>query len=565
MKETMSYRTRVLQDHLKRGNTFYPPFTFDGGESRFTQIEWRTDILPELIWIAMLVQSYGFDDAREIVCATTFCADQSHVYGTRPNFATVSGYDLLTAESRGVLNGRLARQGLRDKLAAALGALVRLYPKCPMKFLLEGERLEIGIAKARSTVAPVIDACLYRHEKLPTFVQGIYYDALLASGKLKLVPPVKRHNTNVLKDYPDSPEAQKVAAFVRCCATGLPMECKLPGSERSPWWPQYFWRRGLRIGRCVPAEPNAVLPNALPQSYLFFLMYCFRNYNDECISFWDNVHRRYKYDIYSPLRDEVLLGLASRIYRLTVQIVSFPANWTEDVGQVYLRMVVESYIYYQWLKVKGTQRDFENFYEHGLGQQKLRMEHTRAYLEAQGVKPGDWELWNDGLQFLKRHKMPEFVPVNIGNPLNKDLRTLAKEADIKEFHALIFGPTSSVVHGMYDALDQFYLRECRNPFHCRHKIPYYWYKSPLSTYALCNTLSIVDWILTDLLTVTGIPAPDTMPGQRFLSTLFDDSAYKAFATRDDVARQAEAQEQMIRDRYNEGKKKHPTTAGTIRR
>jgi hypothetical protein len=563
MQIAMPYKARVLQDHLKRGNTFYPPFTFEHGESRFTQVEWRADILPELIWIGLLIQSYGFDEAREMACALAFLADQSHVYGVRPNFGTVSGYDQMTPLSQAAITERLARQGVRDRLTTALCPLIRLYPKCPLKFLLAGRPPGIKAAQARAQLAPVIDECLYRHEKLPTLVQGIYYDALLASGKMKLVAPVARHDTNVLKGYPESEDSQRVAALVRCCATGLPMEASLPGATRSIWWPQYFWRKGLRIGQCEPVKPRDVHPNSLPQSFLLFLMNCFGTYNDQCVGHWDRIHSAYRYDIYSPLRDEVLLGLASRIYRLTVQIVSFPVNWTEDVEQVYLRMVVESYIYYQWLKTKGSQRDFEKFYHHGLGQQKLRMEHTKAYLKAQGVDAHDADLSNEGLRFLKSHKMPEFVPVNIGNPLDKDLRTLADEADIKEFHALVYGPTSSAVHGLYDTLDQFYLRECRNPFHCRHKIPYYWYKSALSCYGVCNTLSIVDWILADLLTATGQPIPEAMPGQTFLATLFDESSYKEFIARDDIAKQSEAQERMIRQAWEKRAKKHPTRPRTL--
>jgi len=545
------YKTRVLQDHLKMGNTFYPPFTFDGGESRFTQVDWRADILPELIWIGLLVQAFGFDQAREMACGLAFLADQVHAYGNRPNFGTLSGYDTLSSRWKQALNKKLDAHGLREDLSLSLSPLFRLYPKCPLKFILGGQPPTVKKREAVQVLGPVLDECLFRQEKLPTFVQGIYYDALLASGKLKLCGPVERHDTAVLKDYPDSEEAKKVAGFMRCGATGLPMEKNLPGAKQDPWWPAYFWNRGLKIGPCDPMKSDDLHPGSLSQSFLLFLMDCFGDYSDGCTALWERVHEKYPYDLHWSIRDEVLLGLASRIYRLTVQIVSFPPNWTEDVGQVFLRMVVESYIYYQWLKTKGSREDFDAFYHHGLGQQKLRMEHTRAYLNAQGFSAEDIEEMNDGLRFIKNHKMPEFIPVNIGNPLSKDLRTLAEEADIKEFHALIFGPTSSAVHGMYDTLDQYYLRVCLNPFHCRHRVPYYWYKSPLSGYGLCNTLSIADWVITDLLRTAGLRPPKRMPGEKFLARLFTREEFEKFVGRKDVRRESKRQEDLIRKRWAE--------------
>jgi hypothetical protein len=50
MSETKRH-THVLQDHFKKGNTFYPPFTYEGGVSRFEHINWRGDFIPELIWV----------------------------------------------------------------------------------------------------------------------------------------------------------------------------------------------------------------------------------------------------------------------------------------------------------------------------------------------------------------------------------------------------------------------------------------------------------------------------------------------------------------------------------
>ena len=156
MQVKMSYKHRVLQDHLKFGNTFYPPFTFDGRDSRFTDVNWRADILPELIWIGLLVQRYGFEEAREMACSFAFLADQSYSYGYRPNFGTVSGYCQISERLAHSLNEKLSVRNLGPMLSKALTSLIILYPKCPLRFILNGASPELDQKEAATLLSKII-------------------------------------------------------------------------------------------------------------------------------------------------------------------------------------------------------------------------------------------------------------------------------------------------------------------------------------------------------------------------------------------------------------------------
>lgn len=138
-----------------------------------------------------------------------------------------------------------------------------------------------------------------------------------------------------------------------------------------------------------------------------------------------------------------------------------------------------------------------------------------------------------------------FVPVNVGNPLGKNLGALAEEADLREFHALVFSPTSAAVHGSYDNLDQHYLKECINPFHCRHRIPYYWYKSLISLYAVLNSLSITDWLLEELVKEVDSDVPDLMPGRAFMNNIQDEDKLGEFSGREEIKEQCRFFEEKI--------------------
>jgi hypothetical protein len=117
--------------------------------------------------------------------------------------------------------------------------------------------------------------------------------------------------------------------------------------------------------------------------------------------------------------------------------------------------------------------------------------------------------------------MPEFIPVNVGNPVDRNLRELANECDCSTIYTLLYSPCSSVVHGCYDTLDNYYLRTCVNPFHGGHKIPYYWYKSPISDYGLANCLYLMDSAMFDILKEGGKKniTLQKMPGKLFLKEL----------------------------------------------
>jgi hypothetical protein len=305
-------------------------------------------------------------------------------------------------------------------------------------------------------------------------------------------------------------------------------------SIQNKGWIKYFWLRGHALGECMVPPQNDLLIGAIPQEVRLYHLECFRRYSERANDLWDKIEKSYKIDFYEPLKDEILLSLACRIYRLTIHVVSFLPNWTEDISEIFIRMVLESYIYYRWLEKNGKQEDYEKFYNYGLGQQKLRVEHIKRYLKEQGLSEDDVRQRQIGFDYLKKHKIPEFVPVNVGNPLDKNLRIIADEADCRELYALIYSPASSAIHGMYDSLDLFYSRTCMNPFHGLHKVPYHWSKCPVSAYGAFNCIDVTDWILSDLLSSIHQEIPNQMPGEVFVKEILDKEGIDDFSKREDV-------------------------------
>lgn len=537
--------SKVLQDHFKKGNTFYPPFTYDRDVSRFEYVNWRGDFVPELIWIAVIIKDYGFDEAKKLACDIAFFADQAALCSTKYDFGIVSSYSFLSEEAKQRIIQKLKSHSDFDKIGRALSPLITLYPECPLSFLTYGFQQEADYNESYKKISDILDELLYRAEKLPTMAQGIHHDIEICTGKLIFAPPLKPKNTDILKEYPDNPESQIVASYIRAGTQMINMSIK------NKKWIKYFWNRGHELGACIIPPENDLLIGSIPQEVILYHQECFRQYFERANYLWELIEENYKIDFYEPLRDEILLSLACRIYRLTIHVVSFLPNWTEDISEIFIRMVIESYIYYQWFKKQGKKEDYEAFYNYGLGQQKLRMEHTKQYLKSQGLSEEEIKENKANINYLIKHRMPEFVPVNVGNPLGKNLRIIADEADCRELYALMYSPASSAIHGMYDSLDLFYSRTCSNPFHCLHKVPYHWSKSPVSTYSSFNCITITDWVLSDILFSIGKDIPDKMPGELFLKEILDKNKLDAFSKQDHVQKWIDHSESFIKSSRNE--------------
>jgi len=361
-----------------------------------------------------------------LACTLSKKAGEASNWSIFPHIGTVSWFGRLTPAQKSQVRNNLQAAGLLHDVCKSIEPVLRLYPKFPLRFLFGRQRLSVTKKEAMEYLAPLVWECLFRDERLPMLIQGAFYAMELASGRMHVVEGLDLPLPQDLQGYPDSEKSKHAAGLIRCVVG------QMEAMPTESFWPEYFWQRGNDLGKCQVQHESGVPIGAVSQASIMYHLECFRHYCDEASAIWETIEKKRSFNLYDQVRDEVLLGLAARIYRLAVQIVSFIPNWVEDIGQVYVRMAVESYIYWVWFRERATGEDFKNFYDHGLGQQKLYSEHIRAILAQEGLSQEEIEQGDAGFEFLTRHKMPEFIPVNVGNPVGKDLRTIAKESPRQE-------------------------------------------------------------------------------------------------------------------------------------
>jgi hypothetical protein len=117
----MENKRKPLADHKRVGKKFIPPMK---QLKSFQEIRYDRDILPEIIWMGLINDTYGYREGVHLV--TRFCKLVDAICGRKEiaNIAFVGDYSELSAESRGQIIEALKRDGLLTQLRSALAPLV---------------------------------------------------------------------------------------------------------------------------------------------------------------------------------------------------------------------------------------------------------------------------------------------------------------------------------------------------------------------------------------------------------------------------------------------------------
>lgn len=160
---------------------------------------------------------------------------------------------------------------------------------------------------------------------------------------------------------------------------------------------------------------------------------------------------------------EVIGALLAKQCALAVGIADNAPTWTPDLAGVLLRAMADIHITLAWITLKPEERS-RQFVLHGLGQEKLLLEH----LKARGVDDESTrsiEAWIDSQRYTW------LTEVNVGNWADISIRDMADEAKLLDFYRLRYSPLSAEAHSMWNHIAKFNLRICRNPLHRYHRIP----------------------------------------------------------------------------------------------
>lgn len=171
-------------------------------------------------------------------------------------------------------------------------------------------------------------------------------------------------------------------------------------------------------------------------------------------------------------KHEVIGSLLARQVTLATQLASAPPIWNGHTATLFLRAMVDNYINLAWIFHQDSLNRAKKYIEHGLGQQKLVIEHRKQELKKRGVKDVDEEASIKMLEgWINSQRYTFLTTVNIGQWTEMDTRKMAEEANCLDLYRLAYTPFSASVHSMWNHVSRYNLKVCTNPLHRLHKIP----------------------------------------------------------------------------------------------
>ena len=235
---------RALADHKRVGKKFIPPFIAELGPLR--EIRWVNDLVPELLWLALLSDRHGLKTGTDLARRLALAAIDAR--GAKPKgwFALTSTYaELDTSEQQAVV-ANLEENGAAQQIREALWPLLTFYPECPLSFLFT-EPPQAGddsLEKFKDVLASIFG----RRDIPGTFAQATAVYIAFVSDILKVFRDLALANFPAIEEFPNTEESQRVASSVRSVVSMSYGHFK---TDQSAVWISYFWKRGLELDDCT--------------------------------------------------------------------------------------------------------------------------------------------------------------------------------------------------------------------------------------------------------------------------------------------------------------------------
>jgi hypothetical protein len=161
---------------------------------------------------------------------------------------------------------------------------------------------------------------------------------------------------------------------------------------------------------------------------------------------------------------EVLGGLIARQITIAKQFLSCSSIWTEDIAPIILRSMADNYINFAWILNDPLDRS-RKFILHGLGQEKLVIEHRKKELENEGINYKDDEFIKACERWIDTQRYSFLTEVNIGSWSGLSTRDMAEQSGCMDFYNYVYLPFSCAAHNLWNHIAKYNLIISENPLH----------------------------------------------------------------------------------------------------
>lgn len=459
-------RTGVLADHKRNKKKLTPPLLQALGD-KYAPYSWTRQLVPEAIWIWLLLESCGVKKGNSAAAALGRVA--SSVSAEKPSrlFCKTSSFAVLSDRERTQLLKEIGDPEL-EIIRDALSVFFEVFPDSPLVFLDDGRAPN---ESARHTFASSLND-LYDRNGRPTALtlatvtwMALDQEKLSMSGEMldKVIEDFK----NII-DYPQSERSKRAASSFRA---GAPMMLMMgeEGFEHDEAWQQYFWSRVGMIGPCMTSfsdPPAEMVPQDDPIGWVIF------QYRNAARAELALRLKEWRLDLNNIDMQEVVSALLSRQTALAADLALAPSIWNPNIAPIILRSMADVFIAMAWILKENSNDRARIFIEDGLGAIKLEIAHRKKAAEdGEKSEKEDAEKYIDMLQsWVDSQRLDQLVEVNLGSWSGMTVRAMAEEAGFIDFYNYVYQPFSSTVHSNWFHVSNFNSVTCENPAHRHHRL-----------------------------------------------------------------------------------------------
>jgi hypothetical protein len=457
-----------LNKHKLKGKVLQSPLSQIGIKS----FPYDRDLIPELLWIDSLAQTFNnthwhklydeFLDALE----KHFNTEKIILLGTLTDFGNVpeSAREIILIKERDTI---------KQLFENTVGQKLLMYPDCPANWLLTKE---FATQKFDSdNVIKLLKEAVTRlypgKDEYCGYLRMMPLKRIIKHGRVMF--PMKMPIVELLPKYPINctiEEKRMIESFGRSTVNIILSNVgENQESHISTTWTKNFWQRNFHISTCDQLTFHTSYGgNKLAAEQLNMLPDFCENISKKLSEYMTLLTQKYHYDLYEPEKDEVILGLFSRIVRFLALQLNNTSFWSIDISRIILRCIVETAINLGYLLTKNEINLYRSFIEYGKGKEKLLMLQLQDTYE--NAKGPSGETFED-LQLDLGSFNAELINIDFGNWAKTDIRKMAIATSFEDLYRLIFDPTSSDVHGSWTSIRKSNLTYCANPLHRMHKLP----------------------------------------------------------------------------------------------
>lgn len=462
MKSSHEQKNKVLLDHRKVGKRFIPPLL---GLETLRETSWIENELPELLWLSLLNKQYGLDKGANLALSLARTVTKIMNPHKKVWFAPISTYATLSEKQKYEVIETLRLTNDLESLQRAFIPLATFYPNCPLNFLFEGKLPNPKCYNRTLKQFKVFLPTLFdKWEKEATFIQANAVYIAFGTDMLRVKRDTSLDNFPAVAEFPKTEESKQVAAGVRALVLaffGHTFE-EIPTS-----WSRYFWNRGLELEPCYTNKSTEFVSKGVQWEEILTIL---DNYIEAVRTELSERWGKWSLDLLGRETNEVIGGLLARQVTLATQLTNAPEIWNEHVAPLILRSMADVYITTAWIFGDPLNRA-KKFIAHGLGQEKLEIEHLKARLKAADNDVIYNEIIKYREDWLNAHRFTFVTEVNVGSWSGKDTRKMAEEAGCLDVYRSAYTPFSAATHSMWHHIYKYNLVVCQNPLHRLHKIP----------------------------------------------------------------------------------------------